>query len=68
MYRKTTACHIVAGKPQKVNVGAHGNAKHSLPFHPSDRSLLDELNQRAKNNKATQLYNEVSFTYQLLSG
>ena len=55
--------NVIVGTPKKVVVAGHGNAKHSLPFYPTDRSLLDELNARAKKSKATELYNEVRVHY-----
>ena len=49
------------GKPQAIDVLPHGNSKNSIPFHPSDKSLLEKVHQQTSDSSvsAQRLYNKV---------
>lgn len=53
------------GAIKQVNVQPHGNSQGKLPFHPSDRSLLREIKERATTSglPPLKLYTAVSINY-----
>ena len=54
--------YMFSGKPQSIKVLPHGNSKTWLPFHPTDRSLLNEMHKSTRGSQVSSMkvYNKVS--------
>ena len=54
--------YMFSGKPQSIKVLPHGNSKTGLPFHPTDRSLLNEMHKSTRGSEVSSMkvYNKVS--------
>lgn len=49
------------GEPQNVSVLPHGNSKSGLSYHPTDKSLLEQINSSTTDSavSAMNIYNKV---------